>query len=168
METSGYAVTQAPRRPKSKIGIVAVGIVAVGIAAKPQDSSEVQSVAGFVPDEEKPRNEKDVRCVLFRDRVDACLWARRRANSDADGKGLVESWHEQGQPGPRIRLRYNRSLASCRTRRNQEMKKMFAVCFFVIASMLAYGQGVEQTLTQMEKDWSKVGMSKANLAPGFV
>jgi ketosteroid isomerase-like protein len=44
------------------------------------------------------------------------------------------------------------------------MKKMFAVCFFVIASMLAYGQGVEQTLTQMEKDWSKVGMSKANLA----
>lgn len=44
------------------------------------------------------------------------------------------------------------------------MKQMFAVCLFVTASMLAYGQGVEQTLTQMEKDWSKVGMSKANLA----
>jgi hypothetical protein len=44
------------------------------------------------------------------------------------------------------------------------MKRMFAVCLFVTASMLAYGQGVEQTLTQMEKDWSKVGMNKANLA----
>ena len=44
------------------------------------------------------------------------------------------------------------------------MKQMFAVCLFVTASMLAYGQGVEQTLTQMEKDWSKVGMNKANVA----
>ncbi len=44
------------------------------------------------------------------------------------------------------------------------MKKIVAVCLFVMASMLAYGQGVEQTLTQMEKDWSKVGMNKANLA----
>ena len=42
------------------------------------------------------------------------------------------------------------------------MKKMFAVALFVTASM--FGQGVEQTLTQMEKDWSKVGMSKANMA----
>ena len=30
--------------------------------------------------------------------------------------------------------------------------------------MIAYGQGVEQALTQMEKDWAKVGMSNANLA----
>jgi ketosteroid isomerase-like protein len=44
------------------------------------------------------------------------------------------------------------------------MKQMLAVCLFVIASMLAYGQGVEQTLTQMEKDCSKVGMNKANVA----
>ena|ERR1017187_1291559 len=44
------------------------------------------------------------------------------------------------------------------------MKQIFAVCLFVTASMLAYGQGVEQTLTQMEKDWSQVGLNKANMA----
>src|ERR1019366_7562877 len=86
---------------------------------------------------------------------------RMRRNTGATSAQIKNRDRSQA---PRIRLRYNRSLASCRTRRNQEMKKMFAVCFFVIASMLAYGQGVEQTLTQMEKDWSKVGMSKANLA----
>jgi len=44
------------------------------------------------------------------------------------------------------------------------MKQMLAVCLFVTASMLAYGQGVEQTLMQMEKDCSKVGMNKASVA----
>lgn len=48
--------------------------------------------------------------------------------------------------------------------RESRMKQIFAVCLFVTASMLAYGQGVEQTLMQMEKDWSQVGLNKANMA----
>jgi ketosteroid isomerase-like protein len=43
------------------------------------------------------------------------------------------------------------------------MKQVLAVCF-LSTSMLAFGQGVEQTVLQMEKDWSQVGLNKANLA----
>jgi hypothetical protein len=51
-----------------------------------------------------------------------------------------------------------------------EMKQWFVVCLLVTASTLAFGQAnkadtasAEQTLMQIERDWSQVGMSKANL-----
>jgi len=44
------------------------------------------------------------------------------------------------------------------------MKKFFAVCIFLTASLLAWGQSAEQTVTQLEKEWSQIGTNKANLA----
>lgn len=44
------------------------------------------------------------------------------------------------------------------------MKQLFAVCVFLTTTTLAFGQGVEQTLMQMEKDWAQVGQNKANIA----
>lgn len=50
------------------------------------------------------------------------------------------------------------------------MKTFLVVSVFLAASVLAFGQAqkpdnasVEQTLTQMERDWSQVGMNKANI-----
>jgi hypothetical protein len=50
------------------------------------------------------------------------------------------------------------------------MKQLFAVCLLVTTSILAFGQApkpdtasVERALTQIERDWSQVGMKKENL-----
>jgi len=50
------------------------------------------------------------------------------------------------------------------------MKHLFVVCILTTTSILAFGQAtkpaaasVEQTLTQMERDWSLTGMNKANV-----
>ena len=50
------------------------------------------------------------------------------------------------------------------------MKPLFAVCLIVSTSVLAFGQekksdaaAVEQTLMQIEREWSQVGTNKANI-----
>ncbi len=50
------------------------------------------------------------------------------------------------------------------------MRQLFVPAILVITCILAFGQtkkpdsaSVEQTLTQMEKDWSQVGLNKANM-----
>jgi hypothetical protein len=50
------------------------------------------------------------------------------------------------------------------------MKHLFVVSILVTTSILAFGQAkkpaaasIEQTLTQMERDWCSTGMSKANV-----